>query len=90
MDAEVRKRRQTLLVYGVPQSQLRRDPSVEPLEDWQTVAAFRRGRQTEQFNRSDVFEQPPVRIGGCVMKLINDHHVEVIGLEVSQPAALRL
>ena len=34
VDAKVRKRRQTLLVDGVPQPQLRRNPSVEPLEDW--------------------------------------------------------
>ena len=79
VDAEVEERRQVLLVDRVPQPQLGGDAIVEPLQDRQTVAAFRRGGEAEQLDGSEMVEHPFVG-GRCgVMELVDDHDVEVIG-----------
>ena len=82
VDAEVHERREPLLVDGVPQPQLGGDAIVEPVQDRQAVAAFRRGGEAEQLPGLHVVEQPAVRRRRRVVELVDDHHVEVIGREV--------
>ena len=60
VDAEVQERCEVLLVDGVPQAQLGRDAVVEPVQDRQAIAAFRRCREPQQFDGTQVVEDPGV------------------------------
>ena len=57
MDAEVRERRQVLLVDRVPQPQLGGDAAVEVLQDVEAVGALGRGGEPEQLDGLEVLEQ---------------------------------
>ena len=53
----VEKRNEPMLVDGVPEPELRRDASVEPVEDREPVAPLRGRRHSEQLERPDTFQQ---------------------------------
>lgn len=89
VDPVVEKRGQVLLVDRIPQAEFCRDAVVEPVEDRQPVAAFRGRRQSEQFDRIKMVEHSLVRGGRCVMKLVNDDDVEVIGSEILETAGVQ-
>ena len=78
VNPEVEEGRQVLLIDGLPESQFGGDAVVEPLEDRDAVAALRCGGQTEQFDGLEVIEDAAVGRCGRVVKLIDDHDIEVI------------
>ena len=67
-----------LLIDRVPQPQLGGDAIVEPVQDGQPVASFRRGGQPEQLDGRHVVEDPLVGGRGGVVELVDDHDVEVV------------
>ncbi len=82
VDPEVHERHQPLLIDSVPQPQLRGDAVIEPVEHRQPVAALGRGGEAEQLDRGHEVEQALIRRCGGVVELVDDHDVEVIGIEV--------
>ena len=89
VNAEVRERREVLLVDGVPQPQLGGDPAVE-------VTRARRGRRLARASPSGraarsarVVEQRLVRRRRCVVELVHDHDVEVGRVDSSNSALLQ-
>ena len=89
MNAEVRERRQPLLVDGVPEAQFGGDAIVEPIEQRQAVAPLGRRGQPEQFDGPDVLQERPVRGRRRVMELVDDHDVEMGGVEGGEPGGVQ-
>ena len=81
MHAEVRERHEVLLVDRVPDPKLGRDPSVEVPQHVEAIGALRRGGHAEQLARLQAFEQRLVRRRRGVMELVDDHDVEVRGID---------
>ena len=79
--AEVRERHQVLLVDRVPHPQLGRDPSVEVAQHVEAVGALGCGGHAEELSRLQAFEEHLVRGRGGVMELVDDHDVEVRGID---------
>ena len=77
-DAEVLKRNQEPLVDRLPQPQLDRDATVEELGHVLRIHPLRRRRQAEQLLGIKAVEQPPIARRGRVVKLVDDHDVEVL------------
>ena len=86
VDPVVVERRQQVLFERVPQAQLDGDAAAEPAQDVEPVGPLRRRRQAQQVHRAHVVEQR--RVGGRsgVVELVDDHHVEVLGIERPQVA----
>ncbi len=81
VDAVVVERREQVLLQGIPQSQFDGHATVEPPEDVEGIGPFGRGCQTEQMRRPEVVEQRRVGGRGGVVELVDDHHVELLGVE---------
>ena len=81
-DAEIGKRAEPMLVDGVPEPEFRRNAIVKPMQDRFAITAFRRCRQPQHFARPEMFDQRRVRCGGSVMKLVDDQHIEPIGIQM--------
>ena len=75
-DAEVLERDEEALIDCLPQPQLDGDSMVEPLGDVAAIEPLRRCRQTEQFPRLQVVEEPVIAVGGGVMELVDDDDIE--------------
>jgi hypothetical protein len=82
VNAEVVERDEQVGAQRVPQPQLVGAASAELLPDVRAVAALGRGGETEQLARGQVVEQATVgrRLG--VVKLVDDHHVEVVARDL--------
>lgn len=75
-NAEVGERYEPLLLDRVPEPELGRDPTVEPIQHRDAVSPFRGRGETEQFDRCDVIEEPPPRVGTGMVKLVDDDDLE--------------
>ena len=82
VDAEVVKRAEQALVERIPQSRLECGATVEPLEHRLAVRTLGRGGEPEQELRSQALEQPAIARGGRMVKLVDDDHIEAVGLDV--------
>ena len=76
LDAEVVERRQPAELDAARDVGAIRDEVVEQAEDVRGVGAVRRRRQAEQEAGIDAIEDPPVRLGGGVVHLVDDDVVE--------------
>ena len=72
---------QPVLVDRIPESELGGDATVEPVEQGEAVAAFRRRRESEELARTEVVQELRVRIGGGVMELVDDDDVERVRVD---------
>ncbi len=88
MDAEVRERREVLLVDRVPEPELGGDPPVEVAEHVEAVGALGRRGQAEQLDGLQVVEQRLVRRCGGVVELVDDHDVEVCRVDAPDVGAV--
>jgi len=84
MGAVIDEGRQAVLIDGVPQSELSRNPILEPAEQRQIVASFGRGREPQEFDGSDVIEQGLIGRSRRVMEFVHDDDIEVSGVEIRQ------
>src|SRR6185312_11428692 len=84
VDSVVREGCQPVLFDRVPQTKLSSDPVIEPVQDRQAIGTLRRRGKAEQLPWREVLEQRAVRRGGSMVKLIDDHHVEVVSIQMLQ------
>ena len=82
VDAEVVKRAEQALVERIPQSRFERDATAEPFEHRLAVRTLGRGGEPEQELRSQALEQPVIARGRRMVKLVDDDHIEAVGLDV--------
>src|SRR3954453_2691633 len=80
MNAVVRKRREVLLIDGVPDAQFSGNSAVEVSKDIEAVCPLGRGCQPEQLYGLQVLQQRTVRARCRMMELIHDHHIESRGV----------
>ena len=76
------KRAQQALVERIPEPRLERNATVEPFEHRLAVRTLRRGGESEQELRSQALEQPVIARGRRMVKLVDDDHIEAVGLDV--------
>jgi hypothetical protein len=86
VDAVVGEGGEVLLVDGVPDSEFGRNPVVEPVEDGEAVASLGGGGEAEELGWLHVVEEGAVGGGFGVVELVDDDHVEVLGVEVGEAA----
>ncbi len=82
VDAVVQEGREALAIDRVPEPQLGRDPSIEPVQHREAVAPLGRRGESEELARREVGEERPIGLGRGVVELIDHDHVEVGGFEV--------
>ena len=82
VNAEVRERREVLLIDCIPDPQLGGDSAVEVTEHVQPVCTLGRRRQAKQFDRLYMVEQRLVGRRGGVVELVHDYDVEVRRVDV--------
>ena len=81
MDTEVRKRREILLIDGVPHAQFRRDAPVEVAEDVESVGALGCRGEPKELAGLQVLKNGLIRLSRGVVELIDDHDVEVLRVD---------
>ena len=81
----VGKRNEAVLIDRVPETELGGDAIVEPVKHRESIAPFGRGREPEQFFRFELRQQPLIRRRSCVVKLVDDHDIEVFRINRVQP-----
>src|SRR5664280_2847053 len=84
VDSIVREGCQPVLLDRVPQPKLSSDPVIKPVQDRQAICTLRRRRKAEQLPWREMLEQSAVRRGRSMVKLIDNHHVEVVSIEILQ------
>jgi hypothetical protein len=77
-----------MLVDGVPQPELGGDAMVEPVQDREAVAAFRRCRETEQLLRLHAVEELSIRRCCRVVELIDNDDIKMIGCKVVEVSGI--
>jgi len=77
VNTEVGERHEVLLIYRVPNAQLRGDLTIEVPKNVETVSPLGGCGQAEELGWLNVSKQPSVRGCGSMMKLIDDNDVEV-------------
>ena len=89
MNPEVQKRREVLLVDRFPESKFGSDAVVEPVQDWQPIAALRCRCESEELDRGDVIEDVLIQRCCGVMELVDDHHIEMVGRQRGEIAGVQ-
>ena len=88
MNTEVRKRREVLLIDGIPKSQLGGDSTVEVAEHVEPIRTLRCRSQPKQLDWLDAVEERLVRRRRGMMELVHDHDVEVRRIDVPDIGAV--
>ena len=86
--AKVCERNEVPLIDGVPDSQLRCDLAPEVAEDVETIRPLGRRRQRQKLSRLDQVQKCLIRRRCRMVKLVDDHDIEVRGVERFQPCAV--
>ncbi len=89
-NAEVVKRTKQALIERLPETHLRRDPVIEPVQDLPAICPLGRRGESDEHLRLQMPKQPPICVGLRVVELVDDNDVETLRIERIQSSVQRL